>query len=242
MCVPTVARSTRPRSTALAKEGIQMTGIHAASACTPTRSMLMSGTDNHIASVGQMAEFMKNNGYLTIMSGKCRADGVEENIRHTEGGIRCPCIVRHPKFAKSRGVISHEFAAIMGILPTVLDMAGIAPPATRFRRRDVVTPRGISWVPHLDGRAETVHENGTEEATGWELFGQRAIQRGRWKAVFTPGPDKWELFDLSRDLGELHNLSKGEPGVMRDLMIAWERYYQETGMYDPQYRGCSRGG
>jgi arylsulfatase len=36
----------------LAKEGIRMTNFHTASACSPTRSMLFSGTDNHIAGLG----------------------------------------------------------------------------------------------------------------------------------------------------------------------------------------------
>jgi arylsulfatase A-like enzyme len=81
----------------LANEGIRMTGFHTASACSPTRAMLMSGTDNHIAGLGQMNEFMKqkplwegkpgyegymnfrvaalpeilqDNGYHTMMSGK----------------------------------------------------------------------------------------------------------------------------------------------------------------------------
>ena len=81
----------------LAEDGITMTGFHTASACSPTRAMLMSGTDNHIAGLGQMAEFMRNhkeylgrpgyegylnfrvaalpeilqdNGYHTMMSGK----------------------------------------------------------------------------------------------------------------------------------------------------------------------------
>ena len=30
--------------------------VHAAAACSPTRSMLMSGTDNHLAGVGVMSE------------------------------------------------------------------------------------------------------------------------------------------------------------------------------------------
>lgn len=42
----------------LAKEGVLMTGFHTASACSPTRAMLLSGTDNHIAGLGQMAEYM----------------------------------------------------------------------------------------------------------------------------------------------------------------------------------------
>lgn len=34
------------------------TNFHTASACSPTRSMLFSGTDNHIAGLGQMSEYM----------------------------------------------------------------------------------------------------------------------------------------------------------------------------------------
>lgn len=37
----------------LAKDGIRMTNFHTASACSPTRSMLFSGTDNHIAGLGK---------------------------------------------------------------------------------------------------------------------------------------------------------------------------------------------
>lgn len=40
----------------LAKDGLRMTNFHTATACSPTRAMLLSGTDNHIAGLGQMAE------------------------------------------------------------------------------------------------------------------------------------------------------------------------------------------
>ncbi|KAI1074998.1 putative arylsulfatase [Whalleya microplaca] len=151
----------------------------------------------------------------------------------TEGGIRCPCIVRYPPLAQPKGSIAHEFTTVMDILPTILDMAGIEHPGSHFRGREVVTPRGRSWVPFLNGKAENVHENGTQDVTGWELFGRRAIRRGNWKAVFTPGPDEWELFDLSQDHGELHDLSKEKPTILHELLVEWEKYYQETGMYDP---------
>lgn len=82
----------------LAKEGIRLTNFHTASACSPTRAMLLSGTDNHIAGLGQLSEHMapfkdkyvdksgyegylnfrvaaaseifQDNGYFTLMSGK----------------------------------------------------------------------------------------------------------------------------------------------------------------------------
>jgi len=45
-----------PNLDALAKSGLRLTDFHAAPSCSPTRSMLLSGTDNHTAGVGAMAE------------------------------------------------------------------------------------------------------------------------------------------------------------------------------------------
>ena len=75
--------------------GLRFTDFHAAAACSPTRSMLLSGTDNHIAGIGAMNEGMpefqrgkpgyegylndkvaplpevlRDHGYKTYMSGK----------------------------------------------------------------------------------------------------------------------------------------------------------------------------
>lgn len=76
---------------------LRFTEFHVAAACSPTRSMLMTGTDHHIAGLGQLQEFtrmspahynapghegylnesvvalpelLKEGGYLTLMSGK----------------------------------------------------------------------------------------------------------------------------------------------------------------------------
>lgn len=84
-----------PNLDALAREGLRLTGFHTAPTCSPTRSMLMSGTDNHLAGLGSMAELLAPNqrgrpgyeghlpgdvatladrlralGYATLMSGK----------------------------------------------------------------------------------------------------------------------------------------------------------------------------
>ncbi|MCW6530431.1 arylsulfatase [Sphingomonas sp. MMSM20] len=84
-----------PNLDALAKRGLRLTGFHSAPTCSPTRSMLLSGTDNHLAGLGNMAEMLAPNqvgqrgyegylpadivtladrlrdlGYATMMSGK----------------------------------------------------------------------------------------------------------------------------------------------------------------------------
>ncbi|KAF3481703.1 arylsulfatase [Arthroderma uncinatum] len=85
-----------PHIDSIASEGgLRFTDFHAASACSPTRSMLLSGTDNHIAGLGTMnesqtefqrgkpgyegylndrvvalSELLQDAGYQTLMSGK----------------------------------------------------------------------------------------------------------------------------------------------------------------------------
>ena len=43
-----------PNIDTLAHEGIFFTNFHVAPTCSPTRAMLLSGTDNHIAGLGNM--------------------------------------------------------------------------------------------------------------------------------------------------------------------------------------------
>ena len=84
-----------PNLDALADAGVKFTDFHVSVSCSPTRSMLMTGTDNHIAGLGTMselltdelrnqpgyeghlndrvvtlAEVLRDGGYHTYMSGK----------------------------------------------------------------------------------------------------------------------------------------------------------------------------
>ncbi len=84
-----------PNLDALAKSGMRFTDFHTSASCSPTRSMLFSGTDNHLAGLGSMGEAITPNqkgqpgyegyftdrvvsianllqdaGYYTAMSGK----------------------------------------------------------------------------------------------------------------------------------------------------------------------------
>ncbi|KAJ0279431.1 hypothetical protein CBS470a_009242 [Colletotrichum nupharicola] len=157
----------------------------------------------------------------------------------TEGGIRCPCIVRYPPLVKTQGGISHSYTNVMDILPTMLDLAGVSHPGTTFRGREVVTPRGKSWVPMLGSETSEVYGEG-EDVAGWELFGMRAIRRGTYKAVLLPPPHgtgTWELYDIKSDPGETKDLAASQPEIMRQLLQDWEVYFSETGMIEFHVRG-----
>jgi len=50
-----------PNLDAIASVGVRFTQFGVSATCSPTRSMLLSGTDNHLAGLGNMAEFMAPN-------------------------------------------------------------------------------------------------------------------------------------------------------------------------------------
>ena len=50
-----------PNIDALASSGVRFTQFGVSATCSPTRSMLLSGVDNHLAGLGNMAEFMAPN-------------------------------------------------------------------------------------------------------------------------------------------------------------------------------------
>ncbi|CAK9438021.1 uncharacterized protein LODBEIA_P23770 [Lodderomyces beijingensis] len=151
----------------------------------------------------------------------------------TEGAIVCPLIVNYPPLVSTEGQILKEFTTVMDILPTVLDLAGVKHPGNQYRGRKVAIPRGKSWTGYLRGSAPFVHDENT--VTGWELFGQQAIRKGQYKAVYIPkpfGPEKWQLFNIIADPGENDDLAETEPQVLKELTDHWAVYAAETGLIE----------
>lgn len=50
-----------PNIDSIAQDGSILSDFYTAAACSPTRSMLLTGTDNHIAGLGQMNDFIRSN-------------------------------------------------------------------------------------------------------------------------------------------------------------------------------------
>jgi arylsulfatase A-like enzyme len=149
----------------------------------------------------------------------------------TEGGIRVPFFACGPGVITDGG-ISHAFGTAMDVPATLLDWAGITMPAEHGGRA-VAPMRGRSMAAHLDGETTAIHPDGAE--TGWELFGRRAIRRDRWKALWLRQPEgvaAWQLYDLVADPGEMQDRAVDEPGILAELIAAWDRYAAATGVLD----------
>ncbi len=101
---PFGAEIETPTISRLAKSGVAFTNFYAAPTCSPSRAMLMTGMDNHIAGIGNMAETVADNqlglpgyeghlrrevptiaerlseqGYRTVMAGKWHL-GMERDL------------------------------------------------------------------------------------------------------------------------------------------------------------------
>ena len=63
-----------PNLDALAAEGVRFSRLYTSYLCSPTRAMLLTGSDNHMAELGAMAEFIKGDWKLVSL-GKSPIEG-----------------------------------------------------------------------------------------------------------------------------------------------------------------------
>jgi arylsulfatase A-like enzyme len=173
----------------------------------------------------------------------------------TEGGVRVPCVVRFPKF--QTGKIVDNFATVMDIAPTILEMAGFSHPSPNWQGREVVGMKGksmLSWAL-VGGRTSFVYSyrsivkltfaaqnkapriHNEDFVQGWELLGRGAIRRGDWKAVFIPKPkgtEKWQLYNLKTDPGEVNDVADENTEMLTELLVLWDQYVLENGVISLQ--------
>jgi arylsulfatase A-like enzyme len=126
-----------------------------------------------------------------------------------EGGHRVPAIAWWPGQVEP-GVVTHETAATMDLLPTYAKLAG------------VTAPEG------MDGTTLTslLFDGGPllRRDLFWRKDEHWAVRRGPWKLVWSEG--ELRLFNLDDDLGETRDLSAHQPRLVKDMLAslkAWER-------------------
>ncbi len=148
--------------------------------------------------------------------------GKQNMYEHTIG---TPLIFRGPGIPK--GQRRNAQCYLRDLYPTVCDLVGIEIPET---------VQGHSLVRVLRGRTDRVYPC----VFGHFANAQRMIRTDRWKLVYYPKNDKYQLFDLADDPYELKSLA-GDPchaAVLAELRAKLEAWQREVGdqLVDARFR------
>ena len=143
-----------------------------------------------------------------------------------EGGIREAFMVKWPGVVKPGTVNSNDVVCQTDLFPTFLDMAGL--PLEPEHHKD-----GVSIVPSLKGQPFR-----REKPLFWHSPASRpystgdtdssAVRIGNYKLLewYNMGGHV-ELYDLSRDIGEQHDLSKQMPEKTAEMQAALHTWRKE---------------
>ena len=155
------------------------------------------------------------------------------------GGTRNGMVVSWPAQIKERGLRS-QFGHVTDIMPTILESVGIPAP-------DVVN--GAPQQP-IDGTSLAYTfsaANAPERHTTqyFEMMGNRAIYDNGWlasttpinapwnplKGVATPADYKWELYDLTRDFAQTHDLAARQPRKLAQMQALFDTEAKRNNVY-----------
>ena len=138
----------------------------------------------------------------------------------TEAGYRVPGIVRWPGHTRP-GTTSAEPVCNLDFLPTACALAGIAPPADRpldggnflpvFAGQPVQRPHPLYWQYDF------------AISHPWAV----SLRDGRWKLLANAALDQFELYDLTADVGESHNLAAHQPDRVRAMTATLRTLHAE---------------
>ena len=130
-----------------------------------------------------------------------------------EGGVRVPLIVRWPGVTPAGGV-SDEPVICVDLFNTVIDIAGLSPPADRpidgisivalLRGAKTLNREAIYW--HFPAYLEANRDGST-----WRTTPAGAVRMGQYKLIELFETGTIELYDLETDISEKRDLSESSP-------------------------------
>lgn len=144
-----------------------------------------------------------------------------------EGGTRVPYIARWPGVIPP-GKTTHTPIITVDMYPTLLEIAGAAPPKDYpLDGRSIVPVFKSGGTAALD-RPLFWHFPGYLGAGqgSWRTTPAGAIRRGDWKLIEFFEDGRLELYNLANDLSQQHDLAKSDPQRVESLhaeLAAWRK-------------------
>jgi arylsulfatase len=141
-------------------------------------------------------------------------------ISSFRGGNSAPFIVHWPAgLGTMPGAITEQPGHVMDILPTILELAGVAYPAT-FQGRTLTSMDGTSLAPIFRGAVRRPHER-----LFFEHEGGAAMIEASFKIARIDATSPWELYDLSVDRTETKDLAASDPARVQAMSATWSAWY-----------------
>jgi len=200
---------------------------------------LLAALDEHGLADDTVVFFYSDNGGFGPATSMAPLRGSKGMLY--EGGIREPLIVRWPGRVAAG---SRTDVPVIGtdMYPTLLEMAGAAPPAGQVLDGTSFLPvltasgglaeRPLFW--HFPAYLE--RDASVERGQPWRTTPVSAVRLGRYKLLWFFEDSRAELYDLDRDLSESRDLSQEMPdkaAELEALLLAW---WAETGAFLPTER------
>ena len=142
-----------------------------------------------------------------------------------EGGISTPLLARWPACIQP-GSRSDQVGHIIDFMPTFLEMAKITYPDQHPAFNAKTIPlEGRSLVPTFEGKPRSARGN-----LYWHWSTNKAVRQDDWKLAWDKHEKRWELYDLSVDRTEAHDLAFDHPELVDSLARQWESWAKMTGV------------
>lgn len=142
-----------------------------------------------------------------------------------EGGLREPLIVRWPRQIKPAQV-NETPVSLLDLMPTLLTAAGIEP-------QKVTGPLdGSNLLPLLTSETSAQERTFYWHFPNYTNQGGRpasALRQGKWKLIEHLEDNSLELYDLEKDVGELHNIAAENSEVTQRLAAELRRWRKQVG-------------
>lgn len=147
-----------------------------------------------------------------------------------EGGIGTPLIAYWPaKMPQAiKGKFTNQYGFLPDIMTTLVNVSGATYPQT-YKGNTITPMQGSSLLPLLLGNDKPIHH----APIFWEHEGNAAVRYGDLKLVreYKPGnASAWELYDISKDRSELHDLSAKMPDKVAQLSKDYEQWAKKVGV------------
>lgn len=152
-----------------------------------------------------------------------------------DGGHRVPCFLHWPAGDFDKPVTVDRLTAHVDLLPTLVDLCSLKLP--RPVSFDGVSLKPLLAVPRAPWPERTIvlgtPQNQVSANPTPPRYGVNcSVMTDRWRLV----NDK-ELYDMTTDSGQRHDLAAEQPRVVGELRAAYARYWKSVSAHDEGWRG-----